>query len=156
MGIGNHNYFLTYLVLIWVYLVWLLIACVLSLNKVITVAEIVAAAEGRGFLFAAYGTWWVAASYRITLVATILLDLFFLAPLCLLLAIQTLNYLHAQTTSARLKMNTLKRVRSQSGLKIEELDGRGYAKEALLNYNDRMKLFVDRDTALRFSRDYSQ
>lgn len=52
-------------------------------------------------------------------------------------------------------MNTLKKVRSQSGLKIQELDGRGYAKEALLNYNDRMKLFIDRDTALRFNKDYT-
>ena len=83
------------------------------------------------------------------------MDAFFLAPLTLLLTIQTLNFLHAQTTGARMKTNTLKKVRSKSGLKIQELDGRGYAKEALLNYEDRMKLFIDRESALKFSRDYT-
>jgi len=39
----------------------------------------------------------------------ILADLFFLAPLTLLLAIQTLNFFDGQTTSTRFKMNDVKK-----------------------------------------------
>jgi len=53
----------------------------------------------------------VKVAYDSTLAAVILIDMFFLAPLTLLLVIQLLNYLHAQTTSARLKMNTMKKLR---------------------------------------------
>lgn len=57
--------------------------------------EILRAKEERSFMFASLSDSRVKVAYDTTLAAVILMDMFFLAPLSLLLVIQILNYLHA-------------------------------------------------------------
>lgn len=40
-------------------------------------------------------------------------------------------------------------------MEIKPLDGRSYAEQALVNFADRSRLFIDRDRASDFSRDYT-
>lgn len=52
-------------------------------------------------------------------------------------------------------MNSLKKAKQSSAIDIKEMDGRSYAQDALLNPSDRMKLFVDRGSAVQFGREFS-
>lgn len=151
VGIGNHNYFLAYLYVIWIYLFYLLVMCFVNITVRIGPADILTASRTRLFLFPYFSESQEQVAFDVTLAFVILLDLFFLAPLTLLLVIQSLNYLHAQTTSARMKRN-----KQPAGLMIQEVDGPMYAREALINHKDRSRLFVDRDRAAQFSKDFTK
>ena len=54
--------------------------------------------------------------------------------------------MHNKTTHNRLSSKQV----SDLGIAIQEISGRKYAQQALLNYHDNMKLFKDRQSANDF------
>ena len=81
-----------------------------------------------------------------TIGIVILVDLFFLGPLSFLLAVHTLNFANNKTTGERFGRNQNI---------VFELDARSYAEEALLNYSDRNKLFINKQAEQEFYNEYS-
>ena len=91
IGIGNHNYFMSFITLTWLYLAYILITCLNHLNP------------PRSTLLN-YVAWNIK-----PLLAIVILDVIFLAPLTLLLIVQTLNYMAGLPTSARFQLNDEKK-----------------------------------------------
>lgn len=89
VGIGNHNSFFVFVILVWAYLLHLLGTCIAHLHP-----------SSRPLVQSDWHTG--------MLLFLILFILLFLVPLTLLLILQSLNFLHGQTTGARLKMATMK------------------------------------------------
>ena len=58
--------------------------------------------------------------------------------------------MHAKTTSNRLKAKKLQEV----DIEVDEMTGRTYAKEALLDFEDSLKLFIDKEAARDFEQSY--
>ena len=75
--------------------------------------------------------------------------LMFLWPVTMMVQIHTYNFLEAMTTGNRQKTANVR----ATGLSVQKITGRGYAQDAMLDYQDNLKLFIDNEAAKRFSEE---
>lgn len=145
VGIANHGFFFCYLALIWTYL---LLASAASIYGVIVAMEgklaenLMANADRLLFskdLIIADETAFIATNLMI-----LTFSCSFFLPISQLLLSQILNFYHAETTPQRMKAMQFR------DLAVDQINGRGYAKDALLNYQENLKLFINKNAAREF------
>lgn len=150
IGVGNHTYFYLFLLSTLGYLGLLIYACSQALlvgfqneievesplSYVIESLEISPSLMEIGF-YSVIGV-------------TLFFSVLFIAPLSLLVVVHSKNLYSNQTTMNRLKHEQTRGI----GIALQEINGRTYAEEALINYQDRYKLFKDSASVEKFRQEF--